>query len=160
MKYEFSINGEIYAVDAQRRGDVLLVNVDGETIEMRLISAENNRLTLSQNGKIIHLAGTRNNLQRQIAVNGQTVRYGRHTPESTAAADQADSLSSSIPAVVSEILVAVGDSVSAGQKLILLESMKMIIPIQAHSDGTIKKINCAAGDSIQPNIPLIEIEHS
>jgi 3-methylcrotonyl-CoA carboxylase alpha subunit len=68
------------------------------------------------------------------------------------------SLSASIPAVVAEVLVSVGETVAAGDKLILLESMKMVIPIQAPYDGAVTKINCTAGESVQAGVPLIEIE--
>jgi biotin carboxyl carrier protein len=68
------------------------------------------------------------------------------------------SLSASIPAVVSEILVEIGDEVKKGDKLILLESMKMILAIQAPYDGTVQAIFCAQGEAVQPGIRLIGVE--
>jgi biotin carboxyl carrier protein len=68
------------------------------------------------------------------------------------------SLSASIPAVVSEILVKVGQEVKIGDKLILLESMKMILPIQAPRAGFVTAINCVPGQAVQPGIQLVEIE--
>ena len=43
----------------------------------------------------------------------------------------ANALTPTIPSIVSQILVAPEQAVKAGEKLILLESMKMVIPIQA-----------------------------
>lgn len=54
--------------------------------------------------------------------------------------------------------MAVGDTVEAGDKLILLESMKMVIPIHAPHDGRVAKILCAPGDSVAAGVPLLEIE--
>jgi urea carboxylase len=54
-------------------------------------------------------------------------------------------------------LVAVGDQVRAGDKLVLLESMKMILPIQAPYDGAVTAINCAPGEAVQPGVPLITL---
>jgi biotin carboxyl carrier protein len=68
------------------------------------------------------------------------------------------SLASAIPAVVSQILVEPGDAVEPGDKLILLESMKMVIPIQAPHAGRVTRILCAPGDSVPAGIPLLEIE--
>ena len=45
-----------------------------------------------------------------------------------------------------------------GDKLILLESMKMVIPIQAPHAGRVGRILCAPGDSVPAGVPLLEIE--
>jgi biotin carboxyl carrier protein len=71
---------------------------------------------------------------------------------------QAASLSATIPAVVSEILVNVGDQVTSGDKLILLESMKMIMPIVAPCDGLVVAINCEPGEAVQTGVQLVEID--
>ena len=71
---------------------------------------------------------------------------------------QTATLSASIPAVVSEILVKAGQEVKIGDKLILLESMKMILPIQAPWAGTVTAINCVPGQAVQPGVQLVEIE--
>ena len=48
--------------------------------------------------------------------------------------------------------------VKAGDKLILLESMKMIIPIQAPQDGLVTALHCSTGEAVQPGEQLIELE--
>ena len=68
------------------------------------------------------------------------------------------SLASAIPAVVSQLLVAPGDVVAAGDKLILLESMKMVIPILAPHAGRVSRVHCAPGDSVPAGVALLEIE--
>lgn len=94
---------------------------------------------------------------RQLWLNGQTHHYERVQARGGGASAAVGSLSASIPAVVTDVLVAIGDEVSAGQKLILLESMKMVIPIQAPADGTVTAIHCAAGESVQPGVALVEV---
>ncbi len=107
----------------------------------------------------IRAAGRIDGDQRQIWVNGRTFNFTRIRQRGSAAVLDG-SLSSSIPAVVSQILVSLNDTVSAGDKLILLESMKMIIPIVAPCDSKVTAIHCAAGESVQAGIPLIELEES
>ena len=164
MNYQIVIHNQQIEIDATRRGNRLLIERDGQQIELRVIAApkgqaENNQLLLEHQGRILRIAGNRNGDQRQLWVNGRQVNYRRVTEEGNSAETAQGSLSASIPAVVSEILVAEGDSVQAGDKLILLESMKMIIPIQAPYAGVVGTIRCAAGDSVQPNIPLIVIDN-
>lgn len=45
--------------------------------------------------------------------------------------------------------VSVGDSVVAGDAVVLLESMKMEIPVLAEIAGTVTKVSVAVGDVIQ-----------
>lgn len=54
--------------------------------------------------------------------------------------------------------VAVGDQVEAGQDVVILESMKMEIPVQAEVSGTVKQILVTEGDFIDVDQDLIELE--
>lgn len=48
-----------------------------------------------------------------------------------------------------KIEAAVGQEVEEGDVIIILESMKMEIPIEASADGTIKEIKVKEGDTVQ-----------
>lgn len=61
---------------------------------------------------------------------------------------------------VLEVSVAVGNQVSAGQILLLLESMKMEIPVLAEIDGEVVDIGVLPGDVIQEGDPLLVIKPS
>ncbi len=63
-------------------------------------------------------------------------------------------------AIILEVSVAVGDQVSAGQILLLLESMKMEIPVLAEIDGEVVDIGVLPGDVIQEGDPLLVIKPS
>ncbi len=158
MKFKININGTEQEINATRQGDQLtLTKPDGETLTAEIVSNANGKMTLSINGRMLQIAGHKDGDNRQIWSNGRMLSYQK--VDETAGADSADpgSLSASIPAVVSEVLVAVGDAVAAGERLILLESMKMIIPITAPADGTVAELMCAAGDSVAPGVPLVII---
>ncbi len=92
-------------------------------------------------------------------MNGRALTAERTRQRGGGAAAQG-SLASAIPAVVSQILVAVGDEVAAGDKLILLESMKMVIPIQAPHAGRVTRILCEPGESVPAGVALVEIEEN
>ena len=159
MKLKFNLNDTEQELDATRTGETAVIEFNGQRHELKVISNDENGLVLLQNGRFLRVVGQKNGDKRQVWINGRLFSYSR-VNESTAADSSGDagSLSATIPAVVSEILVNVGDEVEAGDKLILLESMKMIIPIQAPSDGIVTAVHCAAGDSVQPNVPLVIVE--
>jgi len=70
----------------------------------------------------------------------------------------ADALSSPMPATVIKVEVAAGDTVTAGDVIVLLEAMKMELPIRAPRDGVVARVNCRAGELVQPGTPLVELE--
>jgi biotin carboxyl carrier protein len=63
-----------------------------------------------------------------------------------------------MPATVVTINIAPGNSVTEGETLIVLEAMKMELPIRAPRSGVVTKVNCAKGDLVQPGVNLLEIE--
>jgi biotin carboxyl carrier protein len=54
-----------------------------------------------------------------------------------------------IVAVVSQVLTAAGDAVTMGEPLLILESMKMEIPVLAESHGRILSVPVTPGDRVQ-----------
>ncbi|MCC7020787.1 MAG: biotin/lipoyl-binding protein [Ardenticatenales bacterium] len=107
----------------------------------------------------IPLAGTAHGTDRQVWTAGRTVRY-RRVVAGGAARHVADAagLAAVIPSVVLDVLVAPGDTVADGQKLILLESMKMVVAIQAPFAGVVTAVHCNKGDAVQPGTALLAME--
>lgn len=62
-----------------------------------------------------------------------------------------------LPGLIREVLVAEGEQVKKGQKIMVLEAMKMENEINADSDGTITSLLVAKGDSVQGGDPLATI---
>jgi len=57
-----------------------------------------------------------------------------------------------------KIEVSVGDEVEDGDTVVILESMKMEIPVEAEDDGTVKEIRCAEGDSVSEGDVLVVLD--
>jgi pyruvate carboxylase subunit B len=67
-------------------------------------------------------------------------------------------VTTAMPGTVIDVKVNVGDQVSAGDALIIIEAMKMENEIQAPKSGTVVGVHVAKGDSISPDTTLIEIQ--
>ena len=63
-----------------------------------------------------------------------------------------------LPGAIINVLVKTGDKVSAGQKLMIMEAMKMENDINSGASGTVKAINVKAGDNISEGDVLAVIE--
>ena len=59
---------------------------------------------------------------------------------------------------VVEVLVEAGASVAEEDELLILESMKMEIPVAAPAAGTIQSVHVGAGDTVQENDLLVTID--
>lgn len=65
---------------------------------------------------------------------------------------------SNMAGVVLELLVKPGDHVAIDQDVVMLESMKMQIPVQATASGTVKTIKANEGDFVDEGDVLLEVE--
>ncbi len=68
-----------------------------------------------------------------------------------------DALSPPMSATVVKVAVKPGMSVRAGDTLVVLEAMKMELPIRAPRDGVIRAVHCQEGALVQPGTLLVEM---
>lgn len=172
-QFRLNIHGQERAIEVSRQGERLHVSVgradedplpqgEGTAAEVRLVHRDGARLLLEikwpdGTTQRVRLAGARQGDKRQLWIDGRTLAVERARQRGGAAAAEG-SLAAAIPAVVSQILVAPGDEVAAGDKLILLESMKMVIPIVAPRGGRVARVLCDVGESVPAGVPLVEME--
>ena len=67
-------------------------------------------------------------------------------------------VTSSMPGTIVDILVKAGAKVKAGDPVMVIEAMKMENEVPAPVAGTVKAVNVAKGDSVNPDEALVEIE--
>ena len=63
-----------------------------------------------------------------------------------------------ITGTVWKIEVALGDTVSDGDTVVILESMKMEMPVEVEDDGKVAEIRCEEGQSVQEGDVLVVLE--
>jgi 3-methylcrotonyl-CoA carboxylase alpha subunit len=65
-----------------------------------------------------------------------------------------------MPGMIVDVLVAEGDSVVAGQKILVLEAMKTQQPFNAPFDGVVRKLNAVKGVQVSGDDLLAVVEPS
>jgi 3-methylcrotonyl-CoA carboxylase alpha subunit len=98
--------------------------------------------------------------RRWVFVDGETavVDFERGTRARSRGSGSGDgTLAAPMPATVVRVLVAPGQVVTRGAALILLEAMKMELPLRAPADGIVESVACADGDLVQPGVPLVRL---
>jgi acetyl/propionyl-CoA carboxylase alpha subunit len=74
------------------------------------------------------------------------------------AAQGASTVTAPMPGTVIRLEVAPGDAVRARQPLVVLEAMKMEIPVHSPFEGTVQAVHVAAGDRVAGGALLVELE--
>jgi acetyl-CoA carboxylase biotin carboxyl carrier protein len=59
---------------------------------------------------------------------------------------------------VIDVKVKVGDAVNEGDEVVILEAMKMELPIVAEAAGTVKEVKCGNGDTVEAEGVLVVLE--
>ena len=75
-----------------------------------------------------------------------------------AAVNKANAVKAPLPGVITDILVAEGDEVKAGDTVVVLEAMKMANNLTAEKDGKVTAICVKIGESVMEDDALIVIE--
>jgi acetyl-CoA carboxylase biotin carboxyl carrier protein len=70
------------------------------------------------------------------------------------------SIDAHITGTVWTVDVAVGDRVEVGQEVVVLESMKMEMPVESEVSGTVVEVLCESGQSVEEGAPLVIVDES
>lgn len=77
---------------------------------------------------------------------------------SKASVNKANAIKAPLPGVITDILVAEGDEVKAGDTVVVLEAMKMANNLAAEKDGKVTAVCVKIGESVMEDDALIVIE--
>jgi acetyl-CoA carboxylase biotin carboxyl carrier protein len=67
-------------------------------------------------------------------------------------------ITATMAGTVLNVLVSAGDDVAAGQDVVVLESMKMEVPISAEVSGKVQRVLVQPGDFVNEGDPLVDLE--
>lgn len=153
-----SSNGRLIAeADAGSGGRVV---VDGRSFRVRP-TGDGRYVVTGDDGAAVVVAAAGPPHALWVTARGQAalvgVERGAQRRRSGAAAVSGD-MSAPMPAAVVTVLVAPGDRVTVGTPLVVLEAMKMELPVRASRDGVIRAVACSVGQLVTPGVPLVEID--
>jgi acetyl-CoA carboxylase biotin carboxylase subunit len=139
-------------------GDQFAVTALDATAQTQVLSfdARHIRLVIDDVQRNFRLTEVGDQLYVHASLGSRTItRLPRH-PEAQATAEQG-SMTAPMPGLVAKILVAAGQSVKAGDPLLILEAMKMEQTMRAAVDGVVETIRVAEGEVVGPGAMLITL---
>jgi len=136
---------------------------DERTQAEAVVAGESVRLT--RDGAVVRSEGdprgpawaVADGTRRWVYYDGRVYELEVQAPGRRRASPTQASLTAPMPATVRQVRVAAGDRVSRGDTLLILEAMKMELPVRAEADGTVVAVHCREGEMVQPGRPLIDV---
>ena len=141
-EYKYTINGNKYEVivgDITDNIATLTVNGEEYTVEME-------KQAEPEKKKPVVKAAASSNESSESA------------PANKASVNKANAIKAPLPGVITDILVAEGDEVKAGDTVIVLEAMKMANALAAEKDGKVTAVCVKIGESVMEDDALVVIE--
>jgi glutaconyl-CoA/methylmalonyl-CoA decarboxylase subunit gamma len=143
-KFKFKINGHDYEVDIKNIEDNLAeLEVNGSPYTVELDQA----IETSKTPKLV----------RSVSIPSTDAHPSGAKTSNPQAPKGAGNIKSPLPGVILDVTVKVGDHVKIGQKLLVLEAMKMENVIESDKEGVIASIAKQKGDSVMEGDILISI---
>ncbi len=147
------VDGEEIAVTAYRDGDAIIVERDGVEHKIYVVAEQP-----------AESAPTPEKKPAQATAKPATAPAPTKPAEPvapTGAESVGEGVSTArapMTGVIKEVLVSVGDSVTSGQRVVVMEAMKMDVYVNAPVSGTVKSVAASAGDAIEGGSVLITVE--
>ena len=143
--------GHSYRLKAYRVGpQQYCIEADGNRINAQVHRLDHVRYHLTIGAHRYNIVSHHEDSAFQVEVNGVTHVIQR---------DDGGMVYASAPAVVVSIAVKPGDKVTAGDRVAVLEAMKMEMAVFAPFSGTVRKVLTLPNVQVTTGTPLIEIEH-
>jgi acetyl-CoA carboxylase biotin carboxylase subunit len=144
-------DGSIDTAFLDREGAAIAATIDENAVEITNESAINNKSAI------------RNPQSAMASFDPWNARSARPTAPTadaprrrSARGSAGHGLVAPMPATVIKILVTPGQSVKKGDTLVVLEAMKMELPIRAPADAMVAAVCCREGDLVQADVALVE----
>ena len=142
--------GNSYALKAYRLGPrQYRVEVDGKRIDVTIDRLNQFQYRLGVFGRQFKVVSVPGDLNYRIEVEGVAHRIDR---------DDGGMVHAPAPAVVISVAVNEGDKVSPGDRIAVLEAMKMEMPVTAPFGGTVRKVMVLPNVQVDTGTPLMKIE--
>lgn len=143
--YKFRINGNEYNVEINSvEGNLADVTVNGAAYKVEMENAPANPAAPAATA----------NPAAQARQDAPAAAPAKPAP---APAGAGKAITSPLPGVIIEVSVKEGQAVKAGQKVAVIEAMKMENEIQASSDGTVTTVLVNKGDSVLEGTEIVKI---
>jgi biotin carboxyl carrier protein len=165
MEFEFLLDGTPRKITVEKRDDLFVFREGERFLEADILPVSENELTVRTEGRSLKVYMARDKDRSVLHIGGRQYDV-REPPRDGAVFLRSDDKSpegslrvkAPMPGKVIKVCIAEGDEVRKNQTLIIVEAMKMENEIKSSIEGIVKKIHAAAGELVDSERALIEVE--
>lgn len=139
-------------------------NINGNPYNVEILGIEDNTADVSVNGTTYKVEAEKQllttktpTLVRSVASPSTDSHAATARTASPSGAKGTGTIKAPLPGTILSILIKEGDKVSVGQKLMVLEAMKMENNVNSDKEGVIKSIKVKVGDAVLEGDLLIQV---
>ena len=162
LQATYPVEGMVRGCEVQDKGETWRITVDGIPVEIRRKQGNPDRgWCTGPDGRVHSYAIHGEGGQVQVWLDGRVFVFEAAYEEargSRRAGGIAGHVSAPMPGRVMQVLASVGERVGAGNPLVILESMKMELIIDAPGDAVVKRVAVEEGDLVDRGTRLVELE--
>ena len=165
MEFEYVVNGIRRTIALEKKGDRFVIRDGAAEVEadIRRISDHEIQVRAGGQSQTVWLAGDGqrrfiNARGRYFSVTEPSQDSGRFAGGEDKSADAGSAIRAPMPGRVIKLNVAEGQEVRKNQSLLIVEAMKMENDIRSSADGVVRKIHVSAGELVDSEKTLIELE--
>ena len=144
-EYKYIINGTEYQVTI---GDIV-ENIANVTVNGEDYKVEMEKEPEPEKKKVVVKTG---------GAAAQAAPAAAAAPAASGPVNTSNAIKAPLPGVITDVKVAVGDTVAAGDTVVVLEAMKMANNLDAEKGGKVTAVLVKVGDSVMEDTPLVVIE--
>lgn len=162
MKYQYQVKGVDYEVEIQDiEGNIAHVTVNGIPFEVEMkqpVKPGKQKFRIENEANSDKGGASSADNAKTSPSSATTAANAEPAASKKAPASAAGKpVTAPLPGTINDIKVKVGDKVSVGDTVVILEAMKMQNNIEAETSGTIASINVNKGDAVMEGDTLVTI---
>ena len=169
MPYEISLNNRTAKIELlNREGTKALIVVDGHKYDVDIVMVESGVYSILYKGNSYNIELIEGDTSKKYIVNTFSKTFNAEIIDAETRYTQSRSkglemegdnnLASPMPGKVVKIPVSVGESVTTGQTLIVVEAMKMQSEFKASGDKIVQEILVREGDTVNAHQIMIKLK--
>ncbi|WP_086301420.1 biotin/lipoyl-containing protein [Campylobacter devanensis] len=137
----------------------VMVRKNSDTIKPATKSGSNQfSVTVNGHNYNVEVADGFDNFTLKSITSVKESSQPKDEPKAVSSTGASNEITATMSAGVFKILVNIGDSVKAGQTVVILEAMKMEIPIEAGCDGEVEEILISQGQTVEDGQLLVKLK--
>lgn len=150
--------GEVKTVLIANENGQFYARIENKTYEFTARNQSPGQLLVNLDGTTYTVAHASIGTELHISINGRNVDFAEPQIEQGNGGETDQHVRSPVSGLVTEVMVAVGDSIDIEQVVAKVEAMKMVLPVVSSTNGKVSELNVKQGQQVEAGAVMALVE--